>query len=41
MSGNSFKDLVPFDREPYRQELKRPSVNFERLVIVIHETSKS
>ena len=42
MSGNSFKDLVPFAREPYRQELKRFPVNFERLLIIIrHETSMS
>jgi len=42
VSGNSFKDLVPFAREPYRQELKRFPVNFERLLIIIrHETSMS
>jgi nijmegen breakage syndrome protein 1 len=41
VSGNSFKDLVPFAREPYRQELERLPVNFERSLIVRHETSMS
>lgn len=41
VSGNSFKDLVPFAREPYRQERKGLLVNFERLLMVRHETSMS
>jgi hypothetical protein len=29
VSGNSFKDLVSFAREPYRQELERLALNLE------------